>query len=170
MHWLWHWNFRNPFAGRVSLRPTRTWRALIASWPTKFVAKACLRERPAKPGWCGLTIRSSRARFAASALAGYDLTIANAAKRPGLAQALGLNSKQCRSLKSTALYVPGDPAVRIAGCARGLVAARSGTRSGHAVFVQVAAISGATPRAWPARSSPLMKAGITTPLLLRVSA
>ena len=37
----------------------------------------------------GLTIRSSRARFAASALAGYDLTIANAAQRPGLAQALG---------------------------------------------------------------------------------
>ena len=36
----------------------------------------------------GLTIRSSRARFAASALAGYDLTIANAAQRPGLAQAL----------------------------------------------------------------------------------
>ena len=38
----------------------------------------------------GLTIRSSRARFAASALAGYDLTIANAAQRPGLAQALAL--------------------------------------------------------------------------------
>ena len=37
----------------------------------------------------GLTIRSSRARFAASALAGYHLTIANAAQRPGLAQALG---------------------------------------------------------------------------------
>ena len=37
----------------------------------------------------GLTIRSSRARFAASALAGYDLTIAKAAQRPGLAQALG---------------------------------------------------------------------------------
>ena len=36
-----------------------------------------------------LNIRSSRARFAASALAGYDLTIANAAQRPGLAQALG---------------------------------------------------------------------------------
>jgi hypothetical protein len=39
-------------------------------------------------GVSGLTIRSSRARFAASALAGYDLTIANAAQRPGLAQAL----------------------------------------------------------------------------------
>ena len=40
-------------------------------------------------GFSALTIRSSRARFAASALAGYDLTIANAAQRPGLAQALG---------------------------------------------------------------------------------
>ena len=39
-------------------------------------------------GFSALTIRSSRARFAASALAGYDLTIANAAQRPGLAQAL----------------------------------------------------------------------------------
>ena len=41
-----------------------------------------------KTAGTGLTIRSSRARFAASALAGYDLTIANAAQRPGLAQAL----------------------------------------------------------------------------------
>jgi hypothetical protein len=46
-----------------------------------------------KHGVSGLTIRSSRARFAASALAGYDLTIANAAQRPGLAQALGAMAK-----------------------------------------------------------------------------
>ena len=45
----------------------------------------------------GLTIRSSRARFAASALAGYDLTIANAAQRPGLAQALARSRKRSRS-------------------------------------------------------------------------
>ena len=45
-------------------------------------------------GFSALTIRSSRARFAASALAGYDLTIANAAQRPGLAQALALKFTQ----------------------------------------------------------------------------
>ena len=73
---------------------------------TPFLGSAFRKERssvlhlaPAMGSWSeatagtGLTIRSSRARFAASALAGYDLTIANAAQRPGLAQALGLTCK-----------------------------------------------------------------------------
>ena len=60
-------------------------RAQCSSWARK--------ER----GVSGLTIRSSRARFAASALAGYDLTIANAAQRPGLAQALDRSRNKCRS-------------------------------------------------------------------------
>ena len=60
-------------------------RAQCSSWECK--------ER----GVSGLTIRSSRARFAASALAGYDFTIANAAQRPGLAQALDRSRNKCRS-------------------------------------------------------------------------
>ena len=48
-------------------------------------------------GFSALTIRSSRARFAASALAGYDLTIANAAQRPGLAQALDCPARLSKS-------------------------------------------------------------------------
>ena len=39
---------------------------------------------------CGLTIRSSRVRFAASTAASYDWTTAAAALLPGLAQALDL--------------------------------------------------------------------------------
>ena len=59
-------------------------------------------------GVSGLTIRSSRARFAASALAGYDLTIANAAQRPGLAQALDRSRNRCRStsVSPSGLFCP----------------------------------------------------------------
>ena len=72
---------------------------------------ACSRRAPCSSWACkergvsGLTIRSSRARFAASALAGYDLTIANAAQRPGLAQALGLSPDSMAEAKIQH-YVP----------------------------------------------------------------
>ena len=62
----------------------------------KFLAQGDLKvpwEFNNTAGFSALTIRSSRARFAASALAGYDLTIANAAQRPGLAQALGRRTR-----------------------------------------------------------------------------
>jgi hypothetical protein len=70
--------------------------------------KSLFAGKPAYPGWCGLTIRSSRARFAASALAGYDLTIAKAAQRPGLAQALGrMKLQRCISTSLLAIALVG---------------------------------------------------------------
>ena len=75
-------------------------RGLCSSWACK--------ER----GVSGLTIRSSRARFAASALAGYDLTIANAAQRPGLAQALAMHKQIAIAIllaSLSACATPGSP-------------------------------------------------------------
>ena len=77
-----------PGSGITQTRYASAWWHVHVSRRWTCSSCAC-KER----GVSGLTIRSSRARFAASALAGYDLTIANAAQRPGLAQALALMKK-----------------------------------------------------------------------------
>jgi hypothetical protein len=85
-------NHPRPASGITQTRYASAWWQVRVSRRGPCSSWACK-----KRGVSGLTIRSSRARFAASALAGYDLTIANAAQRPGLAQALDRSRRGGRS-------------------------------------------------------------------------